>query len=96
MFAISVIGSLASAGTLSMTVIAVAFQSITPSALDRLTDNINIPNRSKRKRFITTSTEEVIESLNQNLRINVETALTRDNQQFAVLLRVIALIGRER
>jgi hypothetical protein len=47
-----------------MTVMAVAFQSITASALDRLTDNINIPTRSKSMRFITTSTEYVNELVN--------------------------------
>jgi hypothetical protein len=36
----------------------------------------------------------VIESLNRNLWINVETALTRNNQPFAVLSRVIVCLGR--
>jgi hypothetical protein len=84
MFAISVIGSLARVGTLSMTVMAVAFQSITPSALDRLTDNMKIPPMSKSMRFINTSRETMIEMANWILGTNVEKDWKRDYRRFGV------------
>jgi hypothetical protein len=65
-------------------VIAVAFQSITPSALDRLTDTIMTPTKSKNMRFITTSTETVIEIVYWILRTNVEKGWQADNRRFGV------------
>jgi hypothetical protein len=47
-----------------MTVMAVAFQSITASALERLADNIITPTKSKSERFITASTSTLNELVN--------------------------------